>query len=503
MAAAVLVTGAAVAALVAGWVPTSWTGGAPPAPAAAACPGPDSHLAAAPELADEVASLLREAGCTSVSVEAAAPEVVATAVSRGDAPDWWIPDSALWATGSRLAEVVPSLASSPVVVATAGDRGAADRGAGNWAAVVAADDFVPGDPAVDSAAALAVTLGAGSSPGAEAVELLAPLAQRSLDAGAVTAAERLALVAGGGGSTAASEQLVLRDHPSLALSVPGGQTAVLDYPLLGQVGADAVTRALLADVLTSADAQQRYQRLGFRTDAADPEPEGGAGALREVAVPTARVQAVRSQWALFASPSRALAVMDVSGSMAFDTAAGTRADLALAAARDGLGLFPDGAEIGLWAFSERLVGEQDHRVVTPMAALDAPTAAGTQRDSLLAGLASLPDQVGGGTGLNDTVLAAYRTLARDYRDGAFHSLLLFTDGSNDDPGSIGDRALLQRLRTLYRTTPIRVVAIGISADADDEALAAIARATDGVSYVATQPEDVRNVFVAALGGRTG
>lgn len=496
----VLAGGLAVVGLLAGLLSgvAWWRSGT--AEAADPCPGPATRLAAAPEVAPAVRDLLEGSGCTSVAVEAASAGEVSVAVSRGRGPDYWIPDSSVWGSGTRLLTLAPTLAASPVVVAHAGSRSPR-----TWGAVVADPGFVSGDPTGDAASALAITLGSGAVAEDRSAELLAPLAQRSLDSGATSTGQRLAHVARGRGTTVASEQAVHAAGADLAVAVPRRGTAFLDYPLLATFDQRGPTADFLAERLTSTSARASFVDLGFRTSttSAVTAPKGGAGDVDVASVDPAQVQAARSQWALFSAPSRSIALLDISGSMQFDTAAGTRIELARAAAADGLGLFPDAAEVGLWAFSERLEGRQDHRVITPVAALGAASPDGDHRQSLLRGLDALPGQVGGGTGLYDSVLAAYEALARDHEEGAFHSLLVFTDGSDDDPGGIGEQALLSRLRALYAETPVRVVAIGISADADADALAAIARATDGVSYVATRPEDVRNVFVAALGGPLG
>lgn len=97
---------------------TWWGGGT--AAAADPCPGPATRLAAAPEVAPTVRDLLRASGCTSVEVEGATAGDVSVAVSRGRGPDYWIPDSSIWGSGTRLVTLAPTLAATPVVVAHPG-----------------------------------------------------------------------------------------------------------------------------------------------------------------------------------------------------------------------------------------------------------------------------------------------------------------------------------------------------------------------------------------------
>jgi hypothetical protein len=79
-------------------------------------------------------------------------------------------------------------------------------------------------------------------------------------------------------------------------------------------------------------------------------------------------------------------------------------------------------------------------------------------------------------------------------------VLLFTDGTNDDPDSMDLAELVRQLDAVSDPRrPVRVVGIGITADADMGALQAIADATGGAAYVAARPEDVGSVVREAIG----
>ena len=83
----------------------------------------------------------------------------------------------------------------------------------------------------------------------------------------------------------------------------------------------------------------------------------------------------------------------------------------------------------------------------------------------------LPTLIKGGTGLYDTVLAGYSQAVRDYNENYYNTLVILTDGANDDPSSISLQDLLRELRTMHDpASPVRIVAVGISQDADMEAL---------------------------------
>src|SRR5439155_5615680 len=150
------------------------------------------------------------------------------------------------------------------------------------------------------------------------------------------------------------------------------------------------------------------------------------------AAPAAVDKAI-SAWNTITLPARLLAVIDISGSMAtpVPTAGGaTREQVTVEAARRGLGLFDDNWAVGLWVFSTNLDGGKDWREVTPIGPLS------TQRVALLGGLSGIQPKPNGGTGLYDTTLAAYKAVQADWDPGRINSIVLMTDGQNEDPNGL-------------------------------------------------------------------
>jgi Mg-chelatase subunit ChlD len=205
-------------------------------------------------------------------------------------------------------------------------------------------------------------------------------------------------------------------------------------------------------------------------------------------------------WRTLSVPSSILAVVDASGSMDFATAGGTRMQVLADAAGIGLSFLPDHARVGLWIFSIDKGGPgRDWRVLEPVRRLDRLERGRTQRAALRAQAEGLSGLTGGGTGLYDTALAAYRQALRDYRPGYSNAVVLMTDGENEDPGSIALAELVRRLRELRDPErPVRIVGIAISDDADLGALQRMADATDGDAYLAAEPEDILEVFARAV-----
>lgn len=93
-------------------------------------------------------------------------------------------------------------------------------------------------------------------------------------------------------------------------------------------------------------------------------------------------------------------------------------------------------------------------------------------------------------------------MQQSYDPRAVNSVIVLTDGANEDPDSITEAQLLEILaREQDPARPVIVVTIGITEDADAQTLAEISRVTGGSSYVARDPADIANVFVNALADR--
>jgi hypothetical protein len=152
-----------------------------------------------------------------------------------------------------------------------------------------------------------------------------------------------------------------------------------------------------------------------------------------------------------------LMAVDVSGSMA------SRIDLVRQGCRSLGTLLPDESRMGLWEFGSELDGDRDHRSLLGMAALNA----GHRRalDSAVTRLTARPT----GTGLYDTILAAYTSARNSYRPGVPNQVLIFTDGRNeDDTESLSATELRARLKATAdpkRPILLSVVTFGSAADA--------------------------------------
>ena len=293
------------------------------------------------------------------------------------------------------------------------------------------------------------------------------------------------------------------EQPDLTAVTPDTGALFQRFPMLA-TSTDSEAGGIARELLTylTGPGEALAAKHGFRRGTAAPIAGGtGVGEVEELAPPTAEevVGALR-QWQVLTVPSSILAVLDASGSMDYETSEGTRMELAVGAARTALAVLPGEARVGLWLFSIDQGGKGvDHRQLEPLVRLDAPVGTGTQREALGTSIQTAVDLTEGGTGLYDTTLAAVREAQAKYDPAYFNSVVIISDGANDDPDSISLKKLLATLEEERDPEhPVRIIAIGISKDADMKSLTKIAEATAGKAYGARDPRDILGVLNQAL-----
>ncbi|MGA9871549.1 MAG: VWA domain-containing protein [Rhodococcus sp. (in: high G+C Gram-positive bacteria)] len=491
-------------------------------------------LAVDPTIAPVVSDVLAatdvvERGCNDFEVRAEAPTETATELAGAAAnrPDLWIPDSTLWLLKTlRSTGTLPEVAKSsvantlPVVVTQAGSARPTDT----WLEILQNPEQRIGDP-LDSSASLAAILGALAESEvaiSDAKAVSAALVPKAQSFGSIAdlphgTADLVAQVASDGGTSVATEQSVVAHNSAnpaapLAAAVPPTGSYFLNYPMAVTAAAgpdygrirDAGTA--LSSVLATTAAAEKMSTAGFRPPSAVPLSDNrgvGSAASLELKNPLA-IETTLRDWSVLALPLRTLVVEDVSGSMAAKSGESTRIALTVDASLGANALFSDQTQMGLWAFSIGLGGgRQDYRELVPLAPVQAVHNGLLHRDAIFSAVRTLPSLVGGGTGLYDTTLAAFRRVKEGYDPNYVNSVILLTDGTNEDEGS---PSLDQLIETLQReqdpVRPVVIVTVGVTTDADPVALQRISAATGGTSYVAEDPRDIPDVFVEALNSRT-
>jgi hypothetical protein len=413
--------------------------------------------------------------------------------------------------------IADSVAASPVVVA-----GKNVAPLNNWVDVMTLPGLRLGNP-IDSSTGDAPIVGAlaAEQDGAitrkeftDAMTLLA-LQQGNARVGGDSDGDRLAVAAGSDSPTVVSEQHFIefqRANPESGLtpSVPADGTMVLDYPMLNTASAarkDTIAKAgaKLVEQIASDQGAEALTESGFRTSVDEPGPEGGVGQVTVLTLkdPAQEDKALR-QWAVLGVPIRSLVVEDASGSMEERAGDSTRAEMLVEASQNGLKLFPNNTALGAWLFSINMGGQgQDWLPIAPIERLDTVDADGqTHRAYLESQIVTLPDRLGGATGLYDTTLAAFKEVQDSYDPNFSNSVILLTDGQNEDDNSISLQGLLAELKALEDPArPVLILTIGITEDADADSLQQIADATGGTSYIAESAADISTVFVDAVASR--
>ncbi|GGG21942.1 hypothetical protein GCM10007304_39710 [Rhodococcoides trifolii] len=461
-------------------------------------------------------------GCARLMIVADDADVTSAAVARGDGPSLWIPDSSesigkVAASTGQLVDIASrSIAASPVVIAArTGELPFFD----SWLTALQLPTLRLGNPLSNSVSRApvqaALAEASGKPGGVDAVSTaLVPIAQAMAGQAPGDSAARLADVADDGGVAVASEQQVVSwAGAPMAATAPNTGAGVLDFPIAvtAPVGPtrDAAKAAgvALADVMRSNAARTILSDNGFRFPDLAPLDEGrGVGDVIAL-VPTDRgvVESALRRFSVLALPTRGIVLEDVSGSMGDAVGGDTRIGLTVKASATGVGLFPDNASLGLWAFSIGLGGgSQDWRELVPLRTLNEVADGSTGRQALTNAIGTLPALVGGGTGLYDTTLAAWRRIKEGYDPTAYNSVIVLTDGGDDDQNGIDLDTLLQTLKSEQDPAkPVSIVTIGITDDADAGTLQQISAATGGTSFVARNPAEIPNVFVTASKSRNG
>jgi hypothetical protein len=524
------------------------------------------NVAAAPEIAQAVRSAADQwtaakgsGSCVSVSVNPADPADVAAAVvgQRGltlsglgqangkvRVPDVWIADSSSWLQRVRAAHAdlvpatAPSIAQSPVVLAMPQQVAGAfgwPKSKVTWAALL--DRMVKGggrglnagivEPGRDSSglAGLLALRAAAAASGAGAQEATVAALRRLATGRAGQRDDLLSRFPRASDTNSLESALSAAPLPEQAvLAYNATQPPVplapvfldpaptaLDYPFVVVPGLQPeVTRA--ANALRGALSGTGYRDLLARAGLRAADGSTGTGFSAGPGAPTAAIpstppaepgliQQTLSTWTAVTQAGRILALVDVSGSMLepVPTAGGaTREQVLVKAATEGAKLFDDSWVVGLWIFSTNMDGSKPYRELLQLGPL-----AG-QRGRLLGSLASIQPKVNGDTGLYDSVLAAYRTLQKDWDPGKVNSVIVMTDGQNDNPGGLTlDQLITELKKSMNPRQPVEVVAVGIGDKVSRAELTRITETTGGGVFISTDPSKIGDIFLQAIALRPG
>jgi hypothetical protein len=478
--------------------------------------------------------------CVRVSVEADASAKVASALTvyagrgidvaanpeptpREEAlPTVWVPDSTAWLSrvqtvdGTAFDDDVRSVATSPVVMAM---PEAAAKLVG-WPArrlqIAALKGLLGGSSGLRlgiaeprrETASLAATMVLSEALASTDADLPALVQTLRSVAHRASTAELLRSFGPNLNAGPASEQAVLdydATNPAVKLVAVHLDPAspMLDYPYAIRSGLPRDTTqaaAAFREALQQTGAVEELSRAAFRTATCEvgqgfPASAGSTGeavACSPISGPE-KVQRALGLWTAANSPSRTLALFDLTSSMTrlmrTSAGGGSRLQVMAQAAEKGLDLFTSDSRVGMWAFASQ------HQEVLPID--DVTPESKAQFTQAMASAVPLPtDQAA----LYDTMIAAYKTMQDGFDPARPNIIVVFTDGGDSNAGGTNlQRFQLELQRLADATKPIRVVLIGIDVGPADAAdLEAIAKAAGGGFFPLSSPEQIQTIFLKAL-----
>lgn len=452
--------------------------------------------------------------CYDFRVSAVPTIDVPAKLTAGSRADLWLADSPTRArrviqqVRLKTDYVAQSLASSPVMVV-----GTALGEPKTWTDVMKIDSLQVGNPLESSTGDAPIVGGVASVAAGKSTRgefrqgMVSMVTQRlNLAPGQDTDEARLKLADSSVTPVVASEQQYLaymREHKRsrLMAKAPSSGTVALTYPLVNTAEQTRKSRAAKAGaVLVAAAASGKGRKV--INDAGYRNPDG-SGIGDEVPLLTfddvRQIDTALASWQVIGVPTRTLQVIDTSGSMRLPAGNSTRAGLLADATDTGMKLQGRNAQAGTWIFGINKGGNgQDWREVAPVKRLDDMSSGTMHRDLVTtATINALRNELGGGTGLYDTTLAAYEYMVDTYDPSATNAVVIATDGENEDADSISLDDLLNRLRALRDPArPVQILTLGLTDDADEDALKQIADAVGGVTYIARTASDIKNIFTS-------
>jgi hypothetical protein len=489
----------------------------------------------APVLATLAPRLERAANCVHVQADVADGRIGAERVKQLNA-DVWIPDDAAWAGVARDIEIAQDhvvgsgtvLAESPIYMITDANTAAhIEESGGSWLALA---NLLSARKNVR----LAVRDPNSTADGMVAVGAVAESVwlAKNMDASALALARIFTVtrtITGEGPAlpTKAGEVGLVPEYallPSLSGAAAGRTilagsdfAVMLRYTWFPTVAAvrdpfRAAGLYRLFDELTNANASGALAGAGLRVPNSDTPPASDGTPAPRASLPALagkqlgvlgphHVDHVLATWYSADRRTNLLIVVDVSGSMG-SPVPGTRTPLIRVVA-EGCGslegLLPNDSQLGIWEFGANLSPPRDYRVLLPARMLGAAQRAAAAK--ACNGLAAKKT----GTGLYDTILAAYVAARNTYRPGVPSQVLIFTDGINEDQKSVtlaNLTAALARSKNPNRPVQLSVVMFGQAAW--EKPLSNALKPIDGYVETLSTADEVTAVFIhTAAGGLHG
>ncbi|GAB2681856.1 substrate-binding domain-containing protein [Nocardia goodfellowii] len=394
----------------------------------------------------------------------------------GPQPALWIPNSSRAIEAARVPGLIEGdptpIAASPIVLAVPEElRAALEAAQTTWADLPALQQgslstiglpnwgglklALPGGDAGLAVATAVAAATSGTDPLTEqaartgqVVSAVSGLAAGAPDADTTTALSAIAApepTKATVHAVAATEQQV-RAHGGIAMFRPVGSAPVADYPAATMSGpwvdqTQNLIASVFAEYLRAPEQAPFFTAAGFT---ATP-PVTGPGASRAA---LEKVQATLDNPVLGVQST---VLLDTSSSMSTIDGSATRLATVIGALKSTMNVMPPDFGIGVWAFAKNLDGTTPYDVLAPTKTLtdDQRTAVNAALDDVEAA-GSRTDQA------YPTLLAAYRNAVGNYVAGKSNSILLITDGPDDDSTITGQKLLTDLVAAIDKSKPVRI-----------------------------------------------
>lgn len=246
-------------------------------------------------------------------------------------------------------------------------------------------------------------------------------------------------------AVATTEQQI-HAHPGLSGYRPDNAGPIADYPAAQLTGGwvdqtQNLIAGLFSDFLRAPEQQKLFTDNGF-----------GAAPPAAAAVPAKAVLA--SVFSILNHPVlgvQATVLLDVSSSMGTAEGNTTRLANAVAAVNSTMTVMPSGFGLGVWEYSKNLDGNNPYKVLTATAPLT-----DDQRNAIGQGLTGVTASPSKPDRTYPTLEAAYKAVLGNYAKARTNSILLITDGPEDDSSVTGDQLLADLAAVSDPAKPVRV-----------------------------------------------
>lgn len=442
--------------------------------------------------------------CAQVAVTAQPSSAVVAAFTSGKAWDQALgPQPALWIADSTrsiesmrvpgLIEGIPvPVASSPIVLAVPEElRGALEQAEISWAdlprlqqgsldelglsgwgglrmAVPSGDATLAAATSVGSAVSGAEPLSEDAARSGQVVAAISGLAVDAPQATDTAAALAAVAVRNAPVHAVVTTEQQLKAHPGLAAFRPAGAAPTADYPaaLMSGPWVDK-TQNLIAgrftDYLRQPEQAQTFVAAGF----------AGTPQVPNTAPSRAALDKVRATLANPVLGVRATVLVDVSASMGTTEGAKTRLANVVAALSSTMTVMPPDFGLGVWAFGKNLDGTDPYEVAAATAALT-----DGQRTKITAALSTLRPGETRSDEAYPSLIAAYKSAVAGYVPGRTNSVLLITDGPDDDSTVTGPQLASSITAAIDPAHPVRIDVIVLGGNGT-QTLQALAQQTGG------------------------